>query len=47
MSDFMIETMLKNPMFFQIFRIKLWDFSIEIKAKDADGETVEGQGDFS
>jgi len=24
-----------------------WDCSIGIKAKDADGETVEGQGDFS
>ena len=37
----------KNPMFFQFFRIKLWDFSIGIKAKDADGETVEGHGNFS
>jgi hypothetical protein len=26
---------------------KLWDYPVEIKAKDADGETVEGHGVFS
>jgi hypothetical protein len=42
----------KTPMFFQFFPHqtmieKLWDYPVEIKAKDADGETVEGHGVFS